>query len=168
MASRNKQILKAAVGIVLAAVWCVFIFQMSAKGGEVSQGMSDGVIASAIKLLYPGFVSLNPDAQVAAIGTWSFPVRKAAHLSEYALLGLLASNACIQLARARGREVCLRSEGKRLLLLAFALCVLYAASDEFHQLFVDGRSGQLRDVVIDSCGAMIGVLVARAALLHKG
>lgn len=168
MASRNKQILKAAVGIVLAAAWCVFIFQMSAKGGDVSQGMSDGVIVSAIKVLYPGFASLNPDAQAAAISTWSFPVRKAAHLSEYAVLGLLTSNACIQLARVRGREVCLRCDGKHLLLIAFALCVLYAASDEFHQLFVGGRSGQLRDVVIDSCGAMIGVLVARAALLRKG
>lgn len=168
MASRNKQILKAAVGIVLAAAWCVFIFQMSAKGGDVSQGMSDGVIVSAIKVLYPGFASLNPDAQTAAISAWSFPVRKAAHLSEYAVLGLLASNACIQLARVRGREVCLRCDGKRLLLFAFVLCVLYAASDEFHQLFVDGRSGQLRDVVIDSCGAAVGVLVARVTLLHKG
>ena len=168
MASRNKQILKAAVGIVLAAAWCVFIFQMSAKGGDVSQGMSDGVIVSAIKVLYPGFASMSSDAQAAAINTWSFPVRKAAHLGEYAMLGLLASNACIQLARARGSEVCLRSDGKRLLLVAFVLCVLYAASDEFHQLFVDGRSGQLRDVAIDSCGAAIGVLVARLALLRKG
>ena len=168
MASSTKQTLKAAASIVLVAAWCVFIFLMSAKGGDASQGMSDGVIASAIKVLYPGFASISPDAQAAAISTWSFPVRKAAHLSEYALLGLLTSNACIQLARVQGREVCLRCDGKRLLLFAFALCVLYAASDEFHQFFVDGRSGQLRDVIIDSCGAAVGVLVARVALLHKG
>ena len=168
MASRNKQILKAAVGIVLAAAWCVFIFRMSAKGGDVSQGMSAGVIASAIKVLYPGFASMSSDAQAAAINTWSFPVRKAAHLSEYAMLGLLASNAVVQVARVWGSKASLRSEARSLLLLAFALCVLYAASDEFHQLFVDGRSGQLRDVVIDSCGAAIGVLVARLALLRKG
>mgnify|MGYP000059507674 CR=1 FL=1 len=42
--------------------------------------------------------------------------------------------------------------------LGFAFC--YASTDEFHQLFVPGRSGQVRDVLIDSCGAAIGVLIA--------
>lgn len=168
MASNAKQTLKAAAGIVLVAAWCVFIFLMSAKGGDASQGMSDGVIVSIIKLLYPGFEGLGPDVQAAAIGMWSFPVRKAAHLSEYALLGLLTSNAVVQVERARVGYLNLRSDAKWLLLAALAFCVLFAASDEFHQLFVEGRSGQLRDVLIDSDGAAIGVLVARLTLLRKG
>ena len=44
--------------------------------------------------------------------------------------------------------------------IAIVLTALYASTDEFHQLFVPGRSGQVRDVLIDSCGAAIGVLIA--------
>jgi len=36
---------------------------------------------------------------------------------------------------------------------------VYAATDEFHQLFVPGRSGQVKDVLLDSCGAAVGVLI---------
>jgi VanZ family protein len=36
---------------------------------------------------------------------------------------------------------------------------LYAASDEFHQLFVDGRAGMLSDVLLDTCGVAVGSLV---------
>ncbi|MDY6314114.1 MAG: VanZ family protein, partial [Clostridia bacterium] len=40
------------------------------------------------------------------------------------------------------------------------LCsALYAASDEFHQLFVPGRSGEFRDVCLDSAGALTGILI---------
>jgi len=44
-------------------------------------------------------------------------------------------------------------------LISWALTTLYAASDEFHQLFVPGRSGEIRDVCIDSVGAIAGVLI---------
>ncbi|MEF2639337.1 MAG: VanZ family protein, partial [Lachnospiraceae bacterium] len=50
------------------------------------------------------------------------------------------------------------------ILIPFALGVLYAASDEFHQLFVPGRSGQVRDVCIDSSGVMIGILLLTLVL----
>lgn len=38
------------------------------------------------------------------------------------------------------------------------ICILYAISDEVHQLFVPGRGGQVRDVIIDSAGAIAGIL----------
>lgn len=38
--------------------------------------------------------------------------------------------------------------------LSFAICFLYAVSDEYHQSFVAGRSPQLKDVMIDSLGAL--------------
>lgn len=159
MASKPKQLAKAAASIVLAAAWCCFIFFMSANTGDVSQGMSDGLIAQVASMLHPGFSQLSADEQLRVIELWSFPVRKAAHFSEYALFGVLALNAVVQVARARGRFE-LRWA---LVFAALAFCVLFAAGDEFHQLFVDGRSGQLRDVIIDSCGAAVGVLIARCA-----
>jgi VanZ family protein len=77
------------------------------------------------------------------LGTWDEVLRKGAHVSEYAILGLL-------LVRALGRE-----------LPALIVGVAYAASDELHQHFVHGRHGSPVDVAIDSVGLAIGILLFR-------
>jgi VanZ family protein len=77
------------------------------------------------------------------LGTWDYVLRKCAHMTEYAILAFL-------LARAVGRAV-----------PAFALGVLYAASDEVHQTFVAGRHGSPVDVAIDSVGLAAGLLLWR-------
>jgi VanZ family protein len=75
------------------------------------------------------------------LGTWDLVLRKLAHVSEYALLGLL-------LARATRRPV-----------VAVALAAGYAVTDEIHQTFVRGRHGAPLDVAIDTTGALVGVLL---------
>jgi VanZ family protein len=75
------------------------------------------------------------------LGTWDTVLRKGAHLTEYAIFGLL-------LTRAIGREA-----------PAFLLGVAYAVTDEVHQHFVSGRHSSPIDVAIDSTGILIGVLV---------
>ncbi|HEY3050539.1 MAG TPA: VanZ family protein [Gaiellaceae bacterium] len=77
------------------------------------------------------------------LGTWDTLLRKAAHFTEYAILGAL-------LLRALGRE-----------LPAFAAGVLYAASDEVHQHFVRGRHASPVDVLIDAVGIALGIYVFR-------
>jgi VanZ family protein len=77
------------------------------------------------------------------LGTWDLALRKLAHASEYAVLGLL-------LARAVRRE-----------LPAVLLGIAYAASDELHQHFVPGRHGAVYDVAIDAVGVVVGVYLAR-------
>jgi VanZ family protein len=73
------------------------------------------------------------------LGTWDLVLRKLAHFTEYAILGAL-------LARATRRSW-----------VALVLAALYAASDEVHQTFVEGRHGAVRDVAIDTVGALVGV-----------
>lgn len=80
-----------------------------------------------------------------------YPIRKMAHATEYAILGMLMSGAVY----AYG--VC----GKKVVRYAWILATIYAATDEFHQLFVPGRSGQFRDVLLDSTGAAVGILILR-------
>ena len=77
------------------------------------------------------------------LGTWDLVLRKLAHAAEFALLGALLMRA-------------LRDE-----LPAVALGVAYAASDELHQHFVTGRVGSPRDVLIDTVGVTVGVLLWR-------
>lgn len=45
------------------------------------------------------------------------------------------------------------------MLLALATCIVYAVSDEIHQLFVPGRGAQVKDVMIDSTGAFAGIII---------
>jgi len=78
------------------------------------------------------------------LGTWDLVLRKLAHLAEYAILGAL-------LCRA------LRHPG-----IAIAVAALYAASDEIHQAFVEGRHGAPLDVGIDTLGAIAGVILWQA------
>ena len=78
------------------------------------------------------------------LGTWDLVLRKAAHLTEYAVLGFLLARAVADVP-------------------AVALGVAYAATDEVHQSFVRGREGTPRDVAIDAVGVLAGVLLCRVA-----
>ena len=75
------------------------------------------------------------------LGTWDTVLRKGAHITEYAILGLL-------LYRAVEREA-----------LALAAGIAYAATDELHQHFVSGRHASPVDVAIDAVGVSLGMLV---------
>lgn len=74
------------------------------------------------------------------LGTWDVVLRKAAHVTEFAVLGAL-------LARALRRGV-----------PAALLGMAYAASDELHQHFVPDRSADVLDVAIDAVGVIAGVV----------
>ena len=98
-------------------------------------------------LFVRGFDSWTEQEQLDFARKIDHPVRKTAHASEYALLGMLLFGA---MTGTRRRRMC----------YAWLATACYAATDEFHQLFVPGRSGQFTDVCIDSGGAVVGILAA--------
>lgn len=124
---------------ILAPVfWMAVIFTLSHQPAAVSSGQS-GVIVGHLQQAIPGV----------STAILTFLVRKSAHIIAYFILGILMYRALrITIRRWRTRTVA-----------SFALlsCSLYAVTDEIHQLFVPGRSGELRDVMIDSIAALVGV-----------
>jgi len=78
-------------------------------------------------------------------------VRKLAHMTEYAALAVAVSLPLYVYGL----------RGILLMLIAGGFCVAFAATDEYHQLYVAGRSGSLRDVAIDSIGILAGILFVR-------
>ncbi len=97
-------------------------------------------------------MSSRPDYSAAQeLDTWAGALRlafmKAAHLAEYAVLLVLALRA----VRATWPDL-----WRWHFLASFLFALAYAASDEWHQTFVFGRTGTIRDVFIDSLGALIG------------
>jgi len=86
-------------------------------------------------------------------------ISKMAHILEYAILMYLMIRAL------KGENLSLSFQS--LLQLAFLITLLYAISDEYHQLFVQGREGTFRDVMIDSIGTAIVPLYLSVRLRTK-
>jgi VanZ family protein len=99
-----------------------------------------------------------PDLAPATFELIHVAVRKTAHLTEYAILAVLLLRA---LQASAGRR--LGAGGWRTVALAWLLTSAFAASDEFHQRFVESRGASPRDVLLDVVGATIGLAIVVAA-----
>lgn len=137
---RNKIILW-----ILIFAWMAVIFLFSSQNGEESSQLSEGFLREFILCFLPE--GMNADT----VDLLEYIVRKIAHMTEYAVLGILIS------LQIRMYEVFRSEAGK--ILAAGGLVLAYAATDEFHQLFIGGRSGQLTDILIDACGGVIGAVI---------
>jgi len=79
---------------------------------------------------------------------WDYPLRKIAHMAEYAVLARLVKRALVRTTTLSTLNI---------FVLSLLFVVLYAATDEYHQSFVQGRHGDIRDILIDSLGGWIGL-----------
>ena len=153
----RKNFYRLITGVLLAG-WMIVIFQFSAqpavKSSKMSGTVAYGVVIKCNELFDLGFA--EEDLQRYTINIEHL-VRKAAHMAEYAVCGNLMF-------------ACMAGYWKRsgkLYLAALAATFLYAATDEFHQLYVAGRAGQFGDVCIDTAGAAIGLLALYFVLRCK-
>ncbi len=126
-------------------VWMMIIF--SASGDTKSFQHSSRIIAPLLHWLLPHLSEHAVDAVVTAL-------RKCAHLTEYAVLALLFWRALRKPVRHDARPWSWREPAIAVLLVA-----LYAASDEYHQRFVPSRDASVRDVLIDTTGAIAGMIL---------
>ena len=133
------------IKIILVLLWMVMIFLLSNEEAVKSSKKSDGLIIKSVEL-FTG-KSLSDQEKEKVLKYLVFPVRKCAHLSLYLILGILVISLL--------REYMVINT--KLVLLSLLICFFFACSDEIHQLFVPGRSGEVRDVLIDTLGACLGV-----------
>lgn len=133
-------------------LFMIAIFYFSAQPAEESSELSGSVIYQLLSLTekIPG-ISFTASQRIAWCEMLQTPVRKAAHMSEYAVLALL-----FYLPLALWMKE--KSAAKQRF-FSVALAMAYAATDEFHQLFVPGRAGMVTDVLIDGTGAVLGIVV---------
>ena len=95
--------------------------------------------------------SSQPDLPSNGIDYLDFFIKKSAHFSEYLILTILWY----------------RALGKKNPSLAILISLAYAFSDEIHQLFVPGRGGNLRDVLIDGLGVFASVVIITKLQIWK-
>lgn len=127
-------------------LWLVVIFSLSTHLGSATNTTS--AISRFIQAVAPDVFARLSAAQLDAI---DFGIRKTAHFTEYAILAILFF---------RWYRTCRPRVAHSAAALAWGSATLYAASDEFHQVFVSGRTPKVGDVMIDSAGAFTAMLAA--------
>ena len=184
-ATNNSLSARTKIALVISAaavlVFCGFIFYMSAQPAEDSDIMSLGIVYRIISFIVPGYENMPYADQVYWQSNLNHIVRKAAHFTEYAVLGMLVANLLWRIARMKAEQAgewaerpaaasstpMEQNHKTRILqvgLWSWVLATAYAATDEIHQMFVPGRAGMITDVLLDSAGVLTGIILVCAVL----
>lgn len=140
--------------IALIVLWMSTIFGFSAESGEQSQSLSDKITIRVVNILNADYDNMSIAQQREYFNTISFFVRKTGHFGEYAILGILMVTFIMTFETIRN----LRRIGMLPILITTLVGMIYAATDEIHQGFVDGRSPKVMDVCIDTAGSFVGAV----------
>lgn len=154
----GRLIMKRILYFIPALCMMIVIFAFSSKPADIS-GKSSMRIANKIYSVYEGITgrTKTEEERLYEVEILDHIVRKGAHVTEFALL---AAAWAWPLSKSG-------LKGIKLALTAIGLTVLYAASDEYHQTFVPGRSGEIKDVCIDGIGALIGYFAFNALVFIR-
>lgn len=142
---RNKRLI---LGWVCLLLWIGLIFYMSNQPGDVSSKQSGLVL----KLFQAIGIDLNNELGELA----TFIVRKTAHFTEYFILYMLTVNVMKYYFNIN-----------KAILYAFVFSFFYACTDEIHQYFIPGRAMAFKDVLIDSSGALLSMIITKLNFKKK-
>ena len=137
---------KKAIFITLTLIWTCIIFTFSLQPADASSELSQGFGRWLVETFCPRLIEYMESMSQEQLDFWHHILRKCGHFTEYCILGILTGTAVIQTKISKKK------------LSALGYCVLVASVDETIQLFVSGRSGQITDVMLDSAGALTGVM----------
>ena len=153
-----KKALLIMILLAVAVGWMTVIYKLSGMNTENSNGKSTDIIAIFIEDTLDvtneyGITSSHPtDTKLARVSKLiNAPMRKVMHASVYLVLALFIILFVNVLLNNKHYWIAL--------IITLILCVGFAISDEYHQTFVSGRTGQPLDVCIDSAGAIVGTLI---------
>lgn len=138
---RNKKI----IFTIMTLLWVAVIFSFSLQPGELSGDISGSFLRRVLEWFAPGVFEQLDTMPQEQLEFWHMILRKCAHFTEFAVLGMLSSLTLLQ------TKVSYR------VLIAIGFCFAVASVDETLQLFVDGRAGRVVDVMIDGIGALVGI-----------
>lgn len=131
--------------IILVVLSMITIFLFSSESAEVSKKTSRNVVKEVVSVV------MKDEAKAIKlekkINANMHVVRKAAHLTEFFILGFLIINLLKDYKKV----------SIKLLIFGIIFCLVYACSDELHQFFVSGRAARMTDIVIDTTGSIIGI-----------
>lgn len=142
--------MKRTIILILIIINCITIFYFSNQVADISSG-SSGRVVNFIAQILPRLRNMpEEEKQIICSEILQPIVRKTAHFSIYTLLGFLTMNFALTYNEATYKKT----------LYSWLFGTIYAITDEIHQLFIQGRSCEFRDVCIDSLGVLTGIILA--------
>jgi len=133
--------------IILIVIWLFVIFSFSSDDSKESLKKSNQVIIKTAEIITQKELTQKEQDQL--INKYIVIVRKSAHFFLYFTLGILVF--------LLAKKIC----GLKPVTIIYTIifCILYASTDEIHQLFTNGRTARLFDVFIDTCGALLSISI---------
>ena len=123
--------------LVLSCISLIFLF--SCDNAEISTKKTENFMNKIVNVS----TSISYNTHFFTFGI----VRKCAHFFEFFLLGFLIVNFIKHYKKLN----------IKIIIYCIFFCIMYAISDEIHQLFVSGRSCEIKDIIIDSSGSISGI-----------
>lgn len=140
----------------LLIIWMVIIFMFSNQNAKTSQATSDKIASDIVDTVEIVSKKDIPDGNKKKfISDTRFIIRKTAHFTLYLVLGILA------------HLVFSSYNVSKPVIYSIIFCLLYACSDEVHQIFSDGRTAKLMDIFIDTCGGIVGNFICHIIKKYK-
>ena len=131
--------------LTLVIIWMIIIFLFSNQKAVNSSKLSDGLILKTVRIIEKINHKTYSDEEI--LTKFVRPVRKVAHFTIYLILGILV-------------YLYIKEYGmKNTILISIFICCMYACTDEIHQMFIEGRSGEVLDVLIDTIGSFLGIIM---------
>ena len=125
------------------------IYFFSSQDNMQTNDLSRTFTEKIAGILFRDFSAMNNDIQNTIINELNLFIRKAAHFSVYLIMSMfIYAEAALWLKKYFLSGI-----------ISVGICMIYAAADEFHQSLVPGRTPLVKDVFIDSCGALIGSII---------
>lgn len=145
-----KKTIQRIILAILIIINCTIIFMFSNQIADDSSVTSSRVVEFVSNII-PSIKNMQePNKTILKEQILTPIVRKGAHFSIYTMLGILTINFAKTFKNKKEYQ---------LIIYSLIFCMFYASTDEFHQYFVPGRSAEIRDVLIDSLGALTGILL---------
>lgn len=149
---KDKRKRRIFISWTVVVLYLALIFYFSSQDGTESHKVSAGLLQylKVLALVLPEYVqNYLIKYLINGNGNLEFLLRKVAHFTEYFILSFIFYRAMI----VSGSKI------KKSIIVTSIFCFLYAVSDEIHQLFVPGRVFAVRDIIIDTSGALLGMAI---------
>ena len=150
----NKERIKKINSWILVIIWMIIIFMFSnmdtIKSNGTSKEMINKVVDTTIETSNNiGIIEETPteEEKQNIVNNLNLPLRKIMHFTIYLFLSLLLLNALT------------KTKIQNKYFITIIICFIYAITDEYHQTFIDGRTGQFIDVLIDTTGSILGLII---------
>ncbi len=155
---------KKIISYILVVLWALIIFNFSAMDTNESNSKSIGIISKVIEISVKitnkvGItnIDLSNNEKLELANKLNYPLRKVMHASVYFILAFLL------LIAFKHKELIINKN----IILSLIICFIFACTDEYHQTFVNGRTGLFSDVLIDFSGSIIGTFIFYIINRHK-